>query len=347
MNKEKIRIGFLGNSPISIYALRAIIEDDRFYVKIVITNEDKPKGRKQSVFYPTPVAEFALENKIKVFKTNSINANIDEVKNIELDYLITCSFGQMLSEKVLSWPIIKPINIHTSILPKGRGGAPIHWAVINGEKQSGYSIMEMVDEMDAGDIFHIEKINLELGETYTSLHNKLANLIQDTFANNFINHVVLNPNPIKQDSTQVTKWLNVKKEDRYIDWEKSNEEVVNLINGLDETPSALSLLRLNKNEEPIEIKIHKARILNRMAPIAMFAGPPGSIFGFSDESIIVSTGKGYIEIISFTLPSKKAINFKEYLNGHKDNSIFKIRTLFYHPNFSLDEWAKKQRGFRI
>ncbi len=344
MEKQKIKIAFLGNSPISTFALRSIMRNDDLEVQVVITNEDKPVGRKQSTLSPTPVAEYALENNLKVFKTNSINNSLDEVKDIEVDYLITCSFGQMLSDEVLAWAKIKPINIHTSILPKGRGGAPIHWAVINGEDESGYSIMEMVSEMDAGDVYHIEKVSIDKDDTYTTLLEKLSNLIEQTFTSNFMKFVIENPNPIKQDESLVTKWLNIKKEDRYIDWERPAIEIVNQIRGLDQTPSALTLLKPNPKEEAIEIKIHRARWLEKVAPIAMFMGPPGSVYGFSDEGIIVSTGKGYIEIINFTMPSKKPINFKDYLNGHKDNSVFKIRTLFVHPDFSIENWVKKQRG---
>ncbi len=341
---EKIKIAFLGNSPISVYALKSIIENDKFEVKMVVTNEDKPVGRKQSTLSPTPVAEYASEHNLNLFKTNSINDSINEVNSLDVDYLITCSFGQMLSDEVLSWPKVKPINIHTSILPKGRGGAPIHWAIIKGEKESGYSIMEMVSEMDAGDVYHVEKVSIGSNDTYTTLLEKLSNLIYKTFASNFIGFVVKNPNPTKQEEANVTKWLNIKKEDRYIDWEKTNVEVVNQIRGLDQTPSALTLLKLKTEDEPIEIKIHHARVLEKMAPMAMFMGPAGSIYGFTDEGFIVSTGKGYVEVINFTMPSKKPINFKDYLNGHKDNSVFQIRTLLMHPNFSIEKWVKNQRG---
>lgn len=308
---KKIRIAFLGNSDISINALKTLL-NEKIEIKVVITNKDKAIGRSHSTLLPTPVATFAEANNLSLFKTNSINQDIKLVQKYEVDYIITCSFGQMLSEKVLQWPKIKPINIHTSLLPKGRGGAPIHWAIINGEKETGYSIMEMIDEMDAGDIFSQEKILINENDTLDILYEKLGKLIEDTFLEDFFTSVVINPQPIKQDQTKVIKWLNIKKDDRFILWNDSAINILNLIRGLNSKPLAYTIF------EDKEIKIIKAKLYDNSFPLDKRIYNPGTIISLQDEYIVVQTKVGVLMIEEFIIPGKKPTTFKAFKNGNKN-----------------------------
>lgn len=306
----KIKVAFLGNSSISAFALKALMRPE-IEIVWVITGTDQKIGRNHSNLQPNPVATFASEHQLPLLKTDAINHDLEKVSASEVEYIITCSFGQFLSEKVLSWPKVLPINIHTSLLPKGRGGAPIHWAIIEQEAISGISIMKMINEMDAGDIFYQAQIALQTKETMDSLYEKYCKWIENNFFDVFLKYVVTNPKPIKQDETQVTFWKNIQKADRYINWGQSITTIDALIRGLFSKPMAATIYKDQ------HIKITQGTIsYEKPFPMVRKLFRPGEIVAVLDDVLVVSNGRENYYIEKLIIPGKKETTFKEFKNGN-------------------------------
>lgn len=309
----KIKIAFLGTPLISTYALKSILDSEKFEVVVVVTNTDQRVGRNHSILQESEVALMASIHNIPVIKTDSINNDIDKLKAYSFDILLTCAFGQFLNEQVLKLPKFRSLNIHASLLPKGRGGAPIHWAIINGEKETGVSLMEMVKEMDAGEYYHQDKVSISHDETYDSLYEKLSHLIEQTTAKN-VYEAYHGKQGIKQDESKVSKWFNVTSADALIDWNQTSHNIDLKVRGLYSKPIAFTKY-LDKN-----IKICKGKIIDTKS-----LEKPGKIIKINKEGILVATtDKNYL-IERLIIPGKKELHVKELINGNfeiKENTTF-------------------------
>ncbi len=272
-----IRVAFLGTPSIGAAALESLINNEQIEVVVAVTTIDKAVGRSHSELKPTPVAVLAESNNIDVIKTESINKDIDKLKEYEYDYMLTCAFGQFLSDEVLATPLKKPLNIHGSLLPDGRGGAPLHWAIINGKKETGISIMEMVSKMDAGDYYTQYKIDIKHEDTVDDLFINMSNLIREKSAQGILD-IENGAQATKQDEDKVTFWMNVKKEDAKIDFNKINSDVYNQIRGLTSRPGAWTNIddKVMKVNSSIE-----SDLINQEETI-------GKIFDVTDEGAFVS-----------------------------------------------------------
>ena len=305
-NNKIIKIAFLGTPNIGTSALKSFLNNKRFQVVVVVTVEDKPIGRSHSQFMPSAVAKLSQINNLDIIKTNSINKDIDKLKKYDFDYLITCAFGQFLSDEVLALAKIKSLNIHASLLPEGRGGAPIHWAIINDKKETGISFMEMVAKMDAGDFYIQDRINISENDTYDSLYEKLSKVIYELSAKNLIKINDEEIVPISQDETQVTYWLNIKNEDRIIDWNDKSENIIKKIRGLFSKPCAVT------NVNNLNIKLLDASLVKSDINLK---SKNGEIINITKEGIFVKTKDGIIVLKKIIIPGKKATYIKEIING--------------------------------
>ncbi len=312
-----MKVIFLGNSEISVNALRALYNSNEIEVVAVVTNVDKKVGRNHNNLIPSPVAEYANSNNIKLIKTNSINKDIDLIKDIKCDYLITCSFGSYLSKEVLELPDIEPLNIHTSILPKGRGGAPIHWAIIRGEKETGYSIMKMIDEMDAGDYYSQVKISIDEKDTYDSLYLKLSNLIEENIVKQLLDIFNNKLFSVEQEKEKVTFSFNIKKEDQVINFKNNSKDIFNKIRGLNSKPGSIALIN------DIELKVWDSMISlsEEQDDFEM-----GEIVRIDKNGIKIKTRDSFILLKEITIPGKKKQKVEQVINGKlpfKEGEIFK------------------------
>ncbi len=289
-----IKVAFLGTPSIGASALQSLINDERIEVVVVVTTEDKAVGRSHSTLKPSPVAELADKNGLDIIKTNSINNDVDKLKEYSFDYMLTCAFGQFLSDEVLSLPKKKALNIHGSLLPEGRGGAPLHWAIINGKEKTGISIMEMVSKMDAGDYYSQFEIPISHTDTVDDLFENMSNLILEKSAQGVV-EVEEGATANVQDESKVTFWMNVKKEDARIDFSKTDLQVHNQIRGLTSKPGAWTTI------DGKVVKIHKAEIYSDTS----LPGEPGEILYVLDEGLMVKTGKGEILIKELTVEGSK------------------------------------------
>ena len=240
MNKKKIV--FMGTPKFAVPVLEMLIEN--YGVDLVITQPDKKVGRKK-VLTPPPVKVVALDNNIKVLQPEKISTDeetYNTLKELNPDIIITAAYGQLVPEKILEIPNHKCINVHGSLLPKLRGGAPIQYSILEDHKKTGITIMYMVKKLDAGDMISKVEVDILDSDNYESLHDKLSvagrNLLNETLPKIFSGDIA----PEKQDDEQATFARNILREDEKIDWNRSAREVFNKVRALDPTPGAFTYL---------------------------------------------------------------------------------------------------------
>lgn len=318
--RKKISVMFFGNPKISVSALNSLINNKNFDVKVVVTNKDKAIGRNHSLAKPTELANFTKNLNITVIKTDDINSDIDLIKEFKIDLIITCAFGQKLSDEVLGLAKLKALNIHASLLPKGRGGAPIHWAIINGETQTGFTIMDMINEMDAGNYYHQEVVEIDKLDTFDTLYKKLSKIIYEE-SGKIISEIIKKPNlypSIKQETEKVSYWNILKKEEIYINFNKPAEDIINHIRGLNSIPGAKS--KINN----IGIKIYHSDVYNKDIDLNK-KYLPGEIIEINKNGIIVATKTKPIVLDDILIDNKKRVYVRDFING---NNILKVGDIF-------------------
>jgi methionyl-tRNA formyltransferase len=239
MNKK--RVVFMGTP---IFAAEILKHLSTFPIEIVgvVTQADKKVGRKQ-ILTPTPVKVVAQELGFPVFQPHKIKEILDDLQALKIDFIITCAYGQFLPESILKCAKIDALNIHASLLPKYRGGAPIHWAIINGEQETGISLMRMIKAMDAGEVFAQTKVEITLDDTTSTLHDKLIDSAQaccDEYLMDVLEGKII---AITQDETQVSFGYNVSSEDEHVSFNKEALQVHNHIRGLISWPVGYALLQ--------------------------------------------------------------------------------------------------------
>jgi len=211
-NRNKIL--FFGTPAIAASVLQALIDNKKNLIGVV-TKPDKPIGRKQEILF-NPVKQLAIKNNIPVFQPNKLIEFTNEINLLKPDLILTCAYGKIIPSSILQVPQFHCINVHASLLPKYRGGAPIHYALLNGEKQTGISLMFMEPSLDTGDIIYQESIKISEDETYQTLYQKLSSLAYKVISEKIDN--LFNPNllAIKQDDSKVTYSYNITRNDELI-----------------------------------------------------------------------------------------------------------------------------------
>ncbi|MDM5327993.1 methionyl-tRNA formyltransferase [Neobacillus sp. CF12] len=253
------KIVFMGTPDFSVPVLRRIIEDG-YEVIGVVTQPDRPVGRKK-VLTPPPVKVEALKHGIPIYQPEKIRQKeeLEKIISLNPDLIITAAFGQILPKEILEAPAHRCINVHASLLPELRGGAPIHYALIQGKKKTGITIMYMVEKLDAGDILTQVEVEITEEDNVGSLHNKLsaagAALLSETLPKLLEGKLT----PIPQNNDEATFAYNIKREQEKIDWSKTGEEIYNHIRGLNPWPVAFTTidgqtLKIWRSEKVIGVK---------------------------------------------------------------------------------------------
>jgi len=296
----------MGTPDFAVDVLEAIIQAGHEVV-CVVTQPDKPKGRGKETQF-TPVKQCAQAHQIPVLQPVKVREtdSVEALRALGADIFVVAAFGQILPKEILTMPKYGCVNIHASLLPKYRGAAPIQWAVINGEKESGVTIQQMGEGIDTGDILLKRAIALEPKETGESLYDKLsklgAELIVEVLPKIEAGEVI----PQKQEEALSTHVGKITKAMGLIDWNKSAEELERLIRGLNSWPSAYTYLRGKT------LKIWEADVIREKE-----AGTPGSICNITKTSVIVNTGEGKLALKSIQLEGKKRMEVKDFLLGYK------------------------------
>ncbi len=305
---ENIKIVYMGTPDFSVGPLEKLIKD--YNVVAAITQPDKEVGRKREIKF-SPVKEFCLKNNIRVLQPEKIKYNYEEIIKFEPDIIITCAYGQIIPKGLLDYPKYGCINIHASLLPKLRGGAPIHKAIINGYDKTGVTIMYMDEKMDSGDIIYQEEILIEEDDNAGTLFDKLS-ILGSNMIIDILPSILKGTNKrVKQNEEEVTYAYNITREEEKIDFNNSTKAVFNQIRGLNPWPVGYSNLDNKK------VKIYESKIGNSTKE-----GIPGEIINIYNDSIGVKTKDGELLITILQFEGKKKVNAKDYLNGLQNkNSI--------------------------
>lgn len=304
-----MKVMFMGTPDFSVPVLEGLIKN--YDVVCVVTQEDKPIGRGGKVKC-TPVKQMALENDIYCFQPHRLKDSVDEIKRINPDIIITCAYGQILPPSILEIPKYGCINVHASLLPKLRGGAPIHHAIIDGYDETGVTIMYMAEGMDSGDIISQKKIKIEDDDTASSLHDKLSIIGRDLLLDTLPSIIDGTNDRTSQDESLVTYGYNISREDEKIDFNKSRKEVYNLIRGLNSFPGAYSVL------DGKIIKIYSSRIGNDCT------GKCGEITKVYKDGFGVKVSDGEIIITSLKPSGKREMSARDFVNGMHEDIVGKV-----------------------
>ena len=304
-----IKIVFMGTPDFSVGPLKEL--NKNYDVIAVVTQPDKQVGRKKEIKY-SDVKEFALENNIKVLQPIKIREDYEEIIKLEPDIIITCAYGQIIPKEILDYPKYGCINIHASLLPKLRGGAPIHKAIINGYEKTGITIMYMDEKMDSGDIIYQEEIKIEDDDNAGTLFEKLSILGSNMIIKVLPSIINGTNNRIKQNEDEVTYAYNITREEEKIDFNNETKIVYNKIRGLYPWPVGYAILDDKK------VKIYTSLIGESNKE-----GLPGEIINIYDDSIGVKTLNGEILLKEIQFEGKKKMNVKDYLNGIKNKNDLK------------------------
>jgi methionyl-tRNA formyltransferase len=305
-----MKIAFFGSSYFAVPALEALIKN-KHKVFCVVTQSDKKKGRYLRLGY-TDIKAKALEANLKVFQPENVNTpkSVEYLKKLNVDIFVIVSYGQILSQEVLDIPKVFPLNIHASLLPKYRGAAPINWAVINGEKVTGVTIMQVTKKMDSGPIILQQKIDILNTDDSCSLEFKLRDLGADLLLKALSLIKGKNYKLIEQDEREVVFAPKLKKSDGLINWEMPAQEIANLIRGVQPWPGASTCYNGKL------LKIYKAKPLDCKLP-QVDSCSFGGIVLVGKEGITVKTGKGFLLIEELQLEGKKRLTAGEFLLGHE------------------------------
>ncbi len=298
-----LRIVFLGTPNFARGILESLILN-QYNVVGVISQPDKPVGRKHEI-KPTPVKELALENNIPVYQPVKLKEESDVVINLQPDLIITCAYGQIVPDDILQTPKYGCLNIHPSLLPKYRGGAPIQRAIWNGDTETGVCLMEMVKKMDAGRVFARVTHPIDKDITSSELFDELERVSRKLLIDNLPLYLEGKLTGVEQDEDKVVIARNIAKEEEQVHFNQENiHEVYNHIRALIDTPIAYGMI------EGKRMKFYEARMEEKEN-----AYPSGTILSFEDGAMIVACTGGLLKVYELQLEGKSKMKAKDFANG--------------------------------
>ncbi len=309
--KREPRVIFMGTPTFSVPVLEGLIKN--YKVKAVVTQPDKQVGRSGKLAKP-PVKELAEQHNILVIQLDKLREKYQEIIDLDPDLIVTCAYGQILPKELLDYPKYGCINVHASLLPKLRGGAPIHRAIINGHSKTGITIMYMAEGMDDGDIISQKEIEITDIDTASSLHDKLSKLGSELLIETLPSILEGTNKREKQESSLVTFAPIIKKEDEKIDFSKSSIQVYNQIRGLNSFPGAYFILNGKR------FKVWESIVGNE----TFHQNLVGEVVKIYKEGIGIKTSNGVIILTIIQPEGKGKMKATDYLNGLKENIVGKI-----------------------
>lgn len=312
MNKKDLRIVFMGTPEFAEFTLRRLVEDG-YNIIGVVTMPDKPMGRHGSVLQSSPVKKYAVEQGIPVLQPEKLKdpAFIDQLSALKADLQIVVAF-RMLPEIVWNMPRLGTFNLHGSLLPQYRGAAPINWAIINGDRETGVTTFFLKHEIDTGDIIHQERIPILPEDNVGTLHDKLMELGADLTAKTLDDILAGNVKPIPQSqipADELRPAPKIFKETCRIDWNQPTARVNDFIRGLSPYPAAWTVLRTADGTEQ-DFKIFAAQPVTD-APIQK----PGTIECDGRKNLTVSTADGALRLTEVQMAGKKRMDVSAFLCG--------------------------------
>ena len=301
-----MRIVFMGTPDFAVGSLQALCESGKHEILAVVTQPDRPKGRGNKLLQ-TPVKEYALAQGLTVYQPQKVKTLefVELLHGLQPELIVVAAFGQFLSKEILELPKYGCINVHASLLPKYRGAAPIQYAIIKGEKESGVTIMQMDIGMDTGAM--LDKVvvpiaeNTTMGELHDALREQGATLLLEVIDKIATGTAVAEP----QDDAQATYATLLDRSMEHIDWSKTAQEVHNLIRGFNPAPSTFTKLPNGKS-----LKIWGSKMTDKSS-----AAAAGTVIETGKHSLFVACGEGVLEITEVQPESKKRMPAQVFLNG--------------------------------
>lgn len=301
-----MRIVFMGTPDFAVGSLQALCESGKHEILAVVTQPDRPKGRGNKLLQ-TPVKEYALAQGLTVYQPQKVKTPefVELLHELQPELIVVAAFGQFLSKEILELPKYGCINVHASLLPKYRGAAPIQYAIIKGEKESGVTIMQMDISMDTGAM--LDKVvvpiaeNTTMGELHDALREQGAALLLEVIDKIAAGTAVAEP----QDNEQATYATLLDRSMEHIDWSKTAQEVHNLIRGFNPAPSTFTKLPNGKS-----LKIWGSKMTDKSS-----AAAAGTVIETGKHSFFVACGEGVLEITEVQPESKKRMPAQVFLNG--------------------------------
>lgn len=303
----------MGTPDFAVPILEGLIEN--YDVVGVVSQPDKKVGRHQQLVN-TPIKEVALKNNIICFQPVKIREDYNNILELNPDIIVTCAYGQIIPKEILDFPRLGCINVHASLLPKLRGGAPIHKSIIDGYDKTGITIMYMDEKMDSGDIISQSETIITDTDNLESVHDRLSLMGSELLLDTLPSIIEGSNNRIKQNEEEVTYAWNIKREEEHIDFSKTRREVFNLIRGLSPVPGANFLL------DNQEMKVYSSIISEKV----FYSKKVGEITGLYKDGIGVNCSDGEIILTVIKPFGKKKMDAFSYINGlqNKESMIGKV-----------------------
>ena len=305
MNKNEIRLLFMGTPEISATVLQKVI-DEGYNVIGVIAQPDRPIGRK-GLLEKVPTKIIAEKYNIPVFQPLKIRKDYEFVKQLKPDIILTIAYGQIVPQGLLDIPRLGCLNLHGSLLPKYRGAAPIQYALINNEAVTGMTLMEMIDKMDAGKMYAKEEVIIDENDNSTSLFIKMgqaANKLVEQALPKYINGELVGE---IQDENLVSFCPTIKPEQEKLDLTLSTKELYGWIRGLSDVPGAYLFL------DDLKFKIYKAKIFNNIV-----SGEIGEIIQADKNGLILQCKDGQLQLLEVQKEGKKRMDYRSFINGNQN-----------------------------
>ena len=297
-----LKVVFMGTPEFAVPIVKLL--NDSYEVVGVVTQPDKMVGRKK-IMTPPPVKVVSEELGLKVFQPRHIKEEYQPILDLKPDLIVTCAYGQILPEEILNYPKYGCINVHASLLPKLRGGAPIHHAIIDGYKETGITIMYMSKKMDQGDILTQVKTEIRDDDTLGTLQYKLSEMAKDLLKATIPLLIDKKIVPLKQNEEEATYGYNISREEEKIDFNKTCEEVDRQVRGLNPVPACYTTF------DGKRLKVYDVRFGDKYYPNT----ENGTIVNFHHDGFSVVCGGKELVITDLALEGKRRCAAKDFLNG--------------------------------
>ena len=305
--KKDLQIIFMGTPAFAVPVLEGLLEN--YKIRAVVTQPDKKVGREGKIVY-SPIKKVALEHTLLILQPENIGESLEEIRALNPDIIITCAYGQILPYDILQMPRLGCINVHASLLPKYRGGAPIHRAIIDGAEETGITIIYMNESMDGGDIISQEAIDIDPEDTASTLHDKLSIIGRDLLLETLPSIIDGTNDRIKQDSSKASYGFVIKKEDERIHFNNTKRQVYNLVRGLNSWPGAYCLL------EGKRLKVWECYFTDNFFP-ELFDGQITEIY---TDGFGVKVSNGEVVFTEVQLEGKNRMSGADFVRGMKNKA---------------------------
>lgn len=305
---KDIKVIFMGTPEFAVPVLEYLIKNTN--VVLVVTQPDKEVGRDKKMVY-SPIKKVAIENGIDVFQPIKIRNDFEIISEINPDIIITCAYGQIIPQAILDIPRFGCINIHGSLLPKYRGASPMQAAILNGDEETGVTLMYMDAKMDTGDMIAKSSIKIEDTDTIGTVHDKLSFLGRDLLATEFENIISGNITIERQNDEEATYTSMITREDELIDFNNNGKDIINKIRAFNPWPLAYFLL--NGKEIKVLHATHKPGNIKTVGEIVLGKG-----------QMSITCKDGYISLERIKPFGKKEMDIASYINGLKKDEVMYV-----------------------